>query len=444
MTLTPDKDTWWSRAKDLASRTPESRNRYVDFLRAASITVVVVGHWLMAAAYFEGGALKLGDMLHRAPWMQWITWVFQVMPLFFIVGGYANAASWEAARRTGQGYGQWTSSRLRRLVGPVIPLLIVWSVMAAVAHGFGVHPQLIKVGSQVALIPTWFLAVYVMVVIAAPGTYWAWRRFGVWSFWALALSAVAVDAIAFTSSLGVLRWINYVFIWLAVHQLGYMWRGGQIAAPRQALAWAGGGFAALVFLVLVAGYPVSMITVPGEAISNSRPPTLALLALGAFHGGLALTLEPRVRGWLQGLRPWTATVLVNGTIMTLYLWHVTVMVLMVGLANLLGGIGLGLQPGTGSWWASRPLWIAFLAVVLSVFVAVFGRFEQTRRAESTAPFAALRGITGAVGVCIGLAVLALHGIGSAGMLGVRLAPVIVALAGAALILGAPARRSAAP
>ena len=38
------KPTVWSRAKALAERTPETRNRYVDFLRAASITVVVLGH----------------------------------------------------------------------------------------------------------------------------------------------------------------------------------------------------------------------------------------------------------------------------------------------------------------------------------------------------------------------------------------------------------------
>ena len=53
----------WARAKELAARTPETRNRYVDFLRAASVTVVVIGHWLIAAAYVDDGQLKLGDML---------------------------------------------------------------------------------------------------------------------------------------------------------------------------------------------------------------------------------------------------------------------------------------------------------------------------------------------------------------------------------------------
>jgi hypothetical protein len=134
-------------------------------------------------------------------------------------------------------------------------------------------------------------------------------------------------------------------------------------------------------------------------------------------------------------------VLVNGTIMTLYLWHVTVMVLMVGLANLLGGVGLGFVPGTSSWWSTRPIWIALLACVLSVFVALFGRFEQTARAGAATPLAAWRGIIGAAGVCGGLTVLALNGIGAEGALGIRIGSVLIALAGAALILAAPLRRS---
>jgi hypothetical protein len=129
--------------------------------------------------------------------------------------------------------------------------------------------------------------------------------------------------------------------------------------------------------------------------------------------------------------------------MTLYLWHVTVMVLIIGLANLWGGIGLEFQPGSSSWWASRPIWIAILAAVLSIFIAIFGRFEQTARGGAGAPLPAWRAIAGAIGVCSGLAVLALNGIGSEGLLGIRIGTVIIALAGAALVLGSPLRRRAA-
>ena len=46
----------WLRAERLARLTPYSRNCCVDFLRAASISVVILGHWLVGA---EGLALLL-------------------------------------------------------------------------------------------------------------------------------------------------------------------------------------------------------------------------------------------------------------------------------------------------------------------------------------------------------------------------------------------------
>ena len=428
----------WSRAKEVAARTPETRNRYIDFLRAASITVVVLGHWTVAAAYLSDGELILTDMLHIAPWTQWLTWALQVMPIFFIVGGYSNGISWEAALRDGHGYGLWLSNRLRRLISPIVPLLIGWTFLAMLGARTGVSPERIALGSQAALIPTWFLAVYIMVVITAPATHWLWRRFGMTSFWMFALAALTVDTVAFTAGtagLSSLRSLNYAFVWLGVHQVGYAWRDGKMGGRERALLWAAGGLGFLIFLVTVRSYPVSMITVPGEDVSNSRPPTFALFALGMFQAGLVLALERPVRQWLERLRPWAATVLVNGTIMTLFLWHLTAVVLVLGLAHLLGDIGLHVLPGSSAWWASRPIWLVLYTVLLAIFVVVFGRFEQTARKTAEESVSAGRSILGAASVCAALAMLALHGIGARGLLGFQVGTVSLVLGGAALVLG---------
>ncbi len=427
----------WREARALAARTPARRNRYVDFLRALSITVVVIGHWLMAAPAVDRGELTLSDMLHVAPWSQWLTWLFQVMPLFFIVGGYANAASWQAARRAGRGYGPWLAGRMRRLIGPVVPLIVVWSLMAIAAQRLGVADATIRIGSQAAFIPTWFLAVYVMVVVVAPATHAFWRRWGMASFWAFALAAAAVDAIAFGSGPDWLRWANYALVWLGVQQLGYAWHAERLGGRGAALAWSGGALALLFALVGLASYPVSMITVPGEAVSNSRPPTIALLALGAFQVGCVRLFEHPARRWLQRERPWAATLLVNGFIMTLYLWHATALVWIVGLANALGGLGLGLEPASSAWWLTRPLWIGVCALVLAACIPVFARFEQGARGQTPRVWPAWRTVGGAVGVCAGLAVLAVNGIGGPGPLGIRVGAVLVTLAATGLAIGVP-------
>ena len=121
---------FWSRVVALAEQTPEERNRYVDFLRAVSILMVITGHWLVAAPYYQDGTLVPGDLLELSPGTQWLTWLFQVMPIFFIVGGYANGVSLESAERRGVKYGGWLATRLHRLVTPLLALLIGWGLLA--------------------------------------------------------------------------------------------------------------------------------------------------------------------------------------------------------------------------------------------------------------------------------------------------------------------------
>jgi len=191
----------WSRAAALAARTPESRNRYVDFLRALSICAVVFGHWLMAAPYLDSSGIHISSMLEHQQWTRWMTWAFQVMPVFFLVGGYSNSISWQSAQRRGTSYGEWLQLRLQRLAGPVLPLIALWIVLAAGAQSFGMRPEMVRVASQMALIPIWFLAVYVAVVVLVPVSYRAWQRFGFGSFGVLVLAAIIDDLLFFAADL---------------------------------------------------------------------------------------------------------------------------------------------------------------------------------------------------------------------------------------------------
>jgi hypothetical protein len=418
----------WSRASALAAETPASRNRAVDFLRALSILAVISGHWLLASPFITGDGLALGNLLETEPWVQWLSWCFQVMPVFFLVGGYANGVSWQAALRDGKGYGPWLAGRLHRLVGPVLPLVLVWAVLSAVATWLGVAPEIVRVGSQIALVPIWFLAVYIAVVLLAPVTHALWRRLGFYSFWLLVLAAVVDDALFFAADLRAVGWLNYAFVWLAVHQLGYAWHGGQFSGALRTSIFAVGGLALLLALVVWGPYPVSMVSVPGEAVSNSLPPKLTMLILGIAQSGTLLALETPLRRWLERPVAWTATILVNGMIMTVYLWHITAGALVIGLALLAGGVGLDLVPGTGPWWLARPLWMLAYVAALAALVPLVGGFERGR--PPAAPVAAWRQVAGALLVCVGLALLALGGVGGEGWLGLRIWALLLPFAGA--------------
>lgn len=404
----------WSRVAELADRTPPSRNRYVDFLRAMSMLVVIGGHWLAAAPYFDvTGTLTTSHILTVVPWTAWLTWVVQVMPIFFMVGGYVNGISWRAARRDDKSYAAWLEGRLRRLMWPILPLLVVWVAIVAVEYVRGVRPELISYGSQVAFIPIWFLAVYIGIVLLVPATEAAWNRFGLGSFWALTAAAVAVDVMYFAAGLYWLGFANYLFVWAAISVLGYAWLDERFSERRTLLVGAALGFAVLLLLVLVGPYPISMIGVPGDPISNTTPPKVALIALAIMQGGLLLAVQAPARRWLAGRTAWTATVVMNSYIMTLFIWHLTATALVVLLAYLAGGFGLRLEPGSSEWWWSRPLWLAANAAALIPLVAAFGRFERPR-ATRGAPAPAWRYVIGALVTGIGLALLAAQGVGGYG------------------------------
>ena len=404
---------FWSQAKSLAEKTPTERNRYVDFLRAVSILMVVTGHWLVAAPWMQDGNFVAGDLLEMRPETQWLTWVFQVMPIFFIVGGYANGVSLESAQRKGTRYAGWLAGRLHRLVTPLLGLLLGWGVLALALYFSGVEGDTTRLVTRAALIPTWFLAIYIAIVMLAPLTYRAWRRWGIASLLGLAAMAALVDVAFFVADQRWLGWTQYFWVWLTVHQLGFAWRDGRLGSPLRLLAWSVLGFATLWALIFNGPYPFAMVGSPDESLSNTLPPKITLIALGVCQFGLLLSVEAPMRRLLSSVRVWAATVLINSMIMTLYLWHITVMIVVVVIAYFAASGVLALEPGTSQWWASRPLWILALYVILLPLTFALSALERRPRPADAPTPAAPRQIGGAVMICLGIAYLALFGFGSA-------------------------------
>jgi peptidoglycan/LPS O-acetylase OafA/YrhL len=422
----------WSQALEMAAATPSERNRYVDFLRAVSILFVVIGHWLIATLYYVDGDLTTGHLLESKPGMHWVTWLFQVMPIFFIVGGYSNAVSLESARRKGVDYAGWLAARLHRLVAPLLVVLVAWAAIAVVLNVAGVSGKTIQYVSRSSLIPTWFLAIYIMVVILAPVAYQLWRRFGFLSFWLFVALAALTDLAFFVADLEWLGWTNYFWVWLAVHQLGFAWRDERIGGAGMLLVNAAIAFIVLYLLIFEGPYPMAMVSSPDEGISNTLPPKVTLLVLGLVQFGVLMALEGPMRRVLSRVRLWAATVLINSMIMTIYLWHMSVMAAVATLLYYTGGFGLGVEPGTPAWWYTRPIWIGMLLIILLPIAMSLSVFERRpRRADAPVP-AAARQIAGAVILCLGLAILAMFGYGGRPIAGLDIGAFVLVIVGAGI------------
>jgi fucose 4-O-acetylase-like acetyltransferase len=399
-------------ATRVAAATPAGRDRFADLLRVASILVVVAGHWLMAVVGWRDGRVEGGNALALVPGLWLATWLLQVMPLFFFVGGLANLVS---ARR-GQGWTGFVRGRAARLLRPTVAFLAVWTVVAAVLGAAGVPAAVLRPATRLVVQPLWFLGLYLLVVALAPVMLRLHRRFGpVVAVW-LALAAATADLAGRLPGLDRLGDLNFVLVWLFAHQLGFLYADGTLPgwSRRAHLAMAGGGLAALTALTASGAWPPSMVGLPGDRVSNMNPPSLCIVALTVWLVGLAMVVRDPLDRWLHRPRPWTLVVTAGSTLMTLFLWHLTALVL---AALVLHPLGLTrATPGTPVWWALRPLWLLVPAAMLVPLVALFARFEHRRRgvwAGSTAAGPAAAGAATVAGVAA--AVLGLLGVAVSGV-----------------------------
>lgn len=363
----------------LAEQTPAGRDRYVDFLRAFSISVVVLGHWLIAVVYVGEGGISGVNALHEIPALWLTTWILQVMPLFFFVGGFANLVTLDSIGRRGGDYAEFIRSRVDRLLRPTAVFLGLWIPTAIAIDLFsGYSDEVLEQAFELLTRPLWFLGVYMIMIGLAPAMLRVHRRFGFRALAALVLGTVAVDLLQFGFGVPLVANVNYFLVWLFAHQLGYFYADKSLLRLNRNhfAAMAVGGLAMLVLLTTQGPYSSSMVGLVNER-SNTNPPTLCILVLTIWQVGLAMMLREPVSRMLERTSAWAKVIALNAMIMTMFLWHQTAVLIVV-----LAFYPLGFpQPevGTAQWWAVRPLWVASLSVVLALLVVVFSRFERGLR-----------------------------------------------------------------
>ena len=371
-------------ARRLDAATPPQRDRAVDALRALAIAGVIGGHWLVTALVTGSshGTSHGGTVLHddsplaSMPWLAPLSWIFQTLAVFFLVGGYSAARGYRGE------YLPWLRKRLIRLARPVAALVAVWipvtvGLVLASVPAATVHTIVFLVIS-----PLWFLGVYAVLTALTPAATWLVRRFGAWA----AAFPVAVVAAADLVRFGLhgpswVGWVNLPAGWLVPYLLGIAWAQGWLAGSlrgrRVPALMLAGGAAATAALIAWAGYPASMVGVNGAHISNLNPPTLAAVTFGIAQCGLALLLRDRLARWMRRPLAWAAIALVNLSAMTLFLWHQTAFVAVSSVGLLVGRVpGLLTAPASGLWVAERLAWLPVFAIMLSGLWLAFRRVER--------------------------------------------------------------------
>ncbi|WP_413757910.1 acyltransferase family protein [Streptomyces sp. MMBL 11-3] len=359
--------------------TPPDRDRGVDALRALAILGVVLGHWLVTALVADGGTLHTSSPLTHLPWLAPVSWLLQTLAVFFLVGGHVATRSYASARARGTTYRRWLRTRLSRFFGPVAAVLGVWTVAAAGLLLTGADVATVRALLKLVLSPLWFLLVFAGLTALTP------LVARVNPLWPLAV-VLHVDLVRF--GLGGQSWPGWVNVaagWLVPFTLGAAWTRGELTR-RAGWVLLAGGTAVTAALVAYGGYPASMVGVPGAAVSNLDPPTLAAVTFGTAQCGLALLLREPLRRAMRRPVPWACVASVNLSAMTIFLWHQTALMAVTATGLLAGRLpGLHDRPDGVTWVMFRLAWLPVLALALMVCRAAFRGYEEEgpRRPEKT-------------------------------------------------------------
>jgi Acyltransferase family len=313
MTLT--KPT--SAARLLESATPADRDRAVDVARLIALVVVMFGHCALLLATIDSSGLRIGNLLGERPEIAAVTWVLQVMPLFFLAGGAAGAYG----LRSGTPWGAWLFTRAQRLCRPVFWYLAAWSIGLVVAQLILGAESAAALGREcVALL--WFLGVYLIVLALVPAlTRLRTRRAAMGVVVSLLGTAGMFDAVRIAVDAPMAAAANYVVVWLIPVAIGVAY-ARQLIGPGSALAAAAIAFGGQMLLALTGPYDVSLVVTGTERISNVSPPTLLLALHCTWMSCVFVAGAGMIRRWAGHPHVWHVVAVGNRGAMTLYLWHI--------------------------------------------------------------------------------------------------------------------------
>ena len=375
-----------------ASKTVDSRSSAIDLskrdltldlARVFCVLLVVAIHLMMVGVGFDAN----GDLvavrptespLGSQPWFPAVTWAGQIMPLFFVVGGFAAITAWRSLVRRGGTASDYVRNRVLRLAQPALPLYVFYTIVIGGALLLSIAPELVDLAVEGAASPLWFLAAYTLCQALVPTMVTWHERAPRATLVVLLAGAVIVDAVRYSIGIDEIGLANLFFVWLLVQQIGFWYADGWFAARswRQLVLIAAVAYASLVPMTFLGPYSFDMLT-------NLNPPTLPLIALALAQACVLRLLRPALAA-LMNTHAARAVVFVVGTrLMTIYLWHLPIILILTGVGLLIPGATP--IPGSAVWWWTRPLF--YLIVLSAVFLLSFlvARWEAPREVTPTPP-----------------------------------------------------------
>lgn len=338
-----------------------ARADYLSFLRILALAGIVLAESLLA--FTMRGDAEPG-------WVWPLTWLLQLVPLFFLAGGHANLLAWRATRAGGAGYGTYLVNRIGWLIRPVLAFVIAWLVIPLSLELLEAPDASITAFSRVIVQPLWLLGLYLVVVAVTPVMHRLHDLLPVTTPLFLLVGVVGLSFVGGSLAAhagGVL--VALLFGQLAFHYAaGTLWRIPRLVLVAVALA----AFAGLVVLTVFGAQPKLQLAEP-TGYAAFAPSLAGVLLIGIVQ--LCLVTLPREPG-LRAVAtsgPARGMAVVRAAPMTVYLVYLCALLVIEGLAGVARGAG---ATSGGVEWLTRPRTMLAIGLIAMPTAIAFLWFER--------------------------------------------------------------------
>ena len=315
------------------ANTSISRERFMDFTKLIGILFLMINSFTLLRLQNSGGELFVSNLSVNSQSLMVVTWFTAGMSLFFFSMGFNNLIAWYS--NVGRDGSQWNYlvDRINTLLGPVIVWIFSSTIVLNILSRSENFPNYLTTSEdgvmssiEFILWPLWLVSIYLVMVLFAPFTIYLHKKYPYATLLSLITMTILIDNINFALNLSYIRLFNYLFFWIAVHQIGYFFADGKIQKVninvfRYVTVFT---YGYLFYQMSVSESYLSLASYRLTSLNNEDPPTTIYLIASIGLICLFLSLKNVIEKVLSNQKIWLLISHIHSNIYTMYLWHLFV------------------------------------------------------------------------------------------------------------------------
>jgi len=320
------------------NNTSISRERFIDFLKTFGLLLLVFNSFSFLNINYSGGEYLIINNSFSSSNFSIVTWFTVGLPIFIFSMGFTNLIAWYS--NVGRDGSQWNylADRINSLLGPVLVLIFAVSISLNVLLRSNLIPNYLTTTEdgiislvEFTLWPLWLVSIYMVMVMFAPLTIYLHKKYPYPTLVILVLVTIFIDIVEVPINYSYIQVFNYLFFWLAIHQLGYFYADGKIQMFKKSIYF--------LFSVVLYGFlyyqvffnekVINFANYRLNSVSNEDPPSAYYLIASFAFLFLLISLQKFFVKLLNNRKVWLIFSHIHSNIYTIYLWHLISLVIVL-------------------------------------------------------------------------------------------------------------------